>query len=248
MAAVRTTVLTVFGAAAVGALAGVAFGAMLDDPEPRVSAVELAAGAAPDDTATGASTPTSPPATTAETTPTSSEAVTQQVPGLDELSGTVTRDPDDDGDGDDPDDLAIGRVDLEFGPDRWVATAGPSHDYDGDGTAEPLRDELDGLVGTEATLRVRFDDDGDDADVYLINGLPYRDITGPPPWLSADAVDEERIRAAAAAAVGEGARVVDLEAEAGTAVAWEAEVVDRDGREHDVLLDAAGRVIDVRAD
>lgn len=48
--------------------------------------------------------------------------------------------------------------------------------------------------------------------------------------------------------MGEGARVVELDAETGTTVAWEAEVVDSEGREHEVLLDAAAKVVDVRPD
>ena len=57
---------------------------------------------------------------------------------------------------------AIDGVDLDFGPDDWVATAEAPDDFDGDGTVESLRDELAGLVGREVTLLVRFDDDGDD--------------------------------------------------------------------------------------
>jgi hypothetical protein len=49
------------------------------------------------------------------------------------------------------------------------------------------------------------------------------------------------------AAVGEGARVVELDAEDGSSVAWEAEVIDSEGGEHDVLLDVAGNVIDAPA-
>jgi hypothetical protein len=30
------------------------------------------------------------------------------------------------------------------------------HDYDGDGTAEPVADELDGLVGTSKTVSISY--------------------------------------------------------------------------------------------
>lgn len=224
----RRTVITTAGAIVAVGVLGLGIGAALDDPDERVASINL----------TGAQS---------QATPGSGGAGgSRQIAALEEVSGIVTRD--DDGDRDDFDDLDVRRVDLDFGPDRWVASAGPIEDYDGDGTVEALRNELDGLVGTDARFRVRLDGDGDDGDVYTINDLSYRDVSGPAPWQSADAVGEDAIRDAAAAAVGEGARVVDLEAEVGSAVAWEAEVVDSQRREYDVLLDAAGNIIDVRQD
>lgn len=225
----RTIIATAGAVAAIGLVGvGVGVGAALDDPDERVASINLT-GTQGQSTAESAGTGGS-----------------RQIAALDELSGTVTREGDDDRE--DVDDLHVGRVDLEFGPESWVASADPMEDYDGDGTTEALRDELDGLVGDDSRFRVRFDEDGDDAEVYSINDLTYREVSGPAPWQSADAVGEDAIREAAAAAVGEGARVVDLDAEVGTAVAWEAEVIDSQGREHDVLLDAAGNVIDVRQD
>lgn len=170
------------------------------------------------------------------------ESSDRRVPTLDTLSGLVTNN---DGDAND---LEIERVELDFGPDNWVSGAGPFEDYDRDGQAEKLGEELAGLVGSEATIRARLDIEGDDADVYVINDLPFREVSGPAPWQSAGAVSEDEIRAAAEQAVGPGARVVDLEAEDGRTVAWQAEVVDGSGQEYDVLLDAEGNSLDVRRD
>lgn len=169
------------------------------------------------------------------------EALDRRVPGLDEISGKVARE-----DPDDVDELRVGRVEIDFGPDDWIAAAGPMEDFDGDGVAEPLRDELSGLVGREARFLVRMDSGGDDGDVYAINGRPYRDPAGPPPW-NADGAREEDVRRAAAAAVGPGASVVGLETR-DFPVAWEAEVVDAAGREYKVDLDASGRAVTVEPD
>ncbi len=169
------------------------------------------------------------------------EALDRRVPGLDEISGTVARE-----DPDDVDELVVGRVELDFGPDDWIASAGPREDFDGDGVAEPVRDELSGLVGRQARFLARLDRGGDDGDVYAINGRPYRDPAGPPPW-KADGAREEDVRRAAAAAVGTGASVVGLETR-DFPVAWEAEVLDAAGREFKVELDVDGRVLTVEPD
>ncbi len=165
-----------------------------------------------------------------------------QTAGLVALQGIVVPDQDD------LDEFAIDGIDLDLGPDRWVATAPAFDDYDRDGTREPLLEELEGLLGTEATVLVRVDDEGDDATVYAINGRPYRDVGGPIPWHTGAAADEEAIRGAAADAVGPNARVVDLESINGDTVAWEAEVVDIEGREHTVVLDASGTILTTRPD
>ncbi|MGE3835760.1 MAG: PepSY domain-containing protein [Acidimicrobiia bacterium] len=213
-------------AAAAGAVTAGVLGAgvlaVLDDPARDVAAIRLTQASDATGTGTGRE---------------------EQVPPLEELIGRVERE------GDDGDDLRVGRVELDFGPDSWIATAGPTVDLDGDGATEELAAELDGLVGREVRLLVRFDDDDDeDATVFVVDGRTYREIGGPAPWPAAGAVGEAAVRAAAIAAVGEGSRVVELDAEEGTAVAWEAEVVDRQGREHEVLLDATGKVIDVSRD
>jgi hypothetical protein len=169
------------------------------------------------------------------------EALDRRVTGLDEVSGLVARE-----DPDDVDELVVGRVELDFGPDDWIAGAGPLADYDGDGAAEALRDELSGLVGRQVRFLARLDSRGDDGDVYAINGRPYRDAVGPPPW-NINGGREEDIRRAAAAAVGEGAAVKKLET-ADFPAAWEAEVVDAAGREYKVDLAADGRVLGVEAD
>jgi hypothetical protein len=175
--------------------------------------------------------------------PTSSATRSQQVEALDRLEGTLRA-------GDDPGQFTLGSVDLDLGPDAWVLTAGPLQDYDQDQTTEALLDELTGLTGRPMTTLVRPGDGGDEADVYVLNDLPYRDPAGLPPWTttptSTARATEDQLRNAAAAAVGEGARVDDLEPEPAGQVAWEASVIAADGTEYTVLLSAAGDVLDVR--
>jgi hypothetical protein len=172
----------------------------------------------------------------------------QQVAALDSIRGTLERR------GDDPTDFYLGGVELELGPEAWMLTAGPGQDYDGDGTPEELLAELEGLIGQPVTALVRLDNDGDDADVYVLNDLAYRDSAGgPAPWLQTKtatgaAATPEVVAEAAAAVVGNGARVNDLDRETAGDVAWEAEVTAIDGREHTVLLDAAGKVLDVASE
>jgi hypothetical protein len=176
----------------------------------------------------------------------SSSARQQQVEALERLDGTLTML------GDDPEDFYIGPIELEFGPEAWVMTAGPSEDFDGDGNLERLLNELRGLVGRPVTALVRLDNDGDEANVYRLNDLTFRDSAGGrPPWLAADADDAdaatwEAVRTAAADAVGPGAVVDELEWQSAGDVAWEVDVLSAEGREHTVLLDSAAQVLDVR--
>lgn len=217
----------VAGGVAIAAVAAVGTWALLeltDDPDRSVQTVDLGAVRAP----AGTTVDGAP----AATVPVSAET----------LAGTVERV------GDDVDELAVGTVELDFGPDEWVRSAGPIEDYDGDGDAEDLRDELDGLVGRRVELVVTFDEDDDDerddADVLSINGLTFAVPSGSGP----DATEAEVTRAAEAA-VGGGARVVEIERddEDGTTL-WEVEVLDADGREHTVVLNAAGDVLGTEAD
>jgi uncharacterized membrane protein YkoI len=176
--------------------------------------------------------------------PTTSATRSQQVEALDRLEGTFHAD-------DDPGQFTLGSVDLDFGPEAWVLTAGPLQDYDQDQRTEALLDELAGLTGQQVTTLVRPGDSGDEADVYVLNDLPYRDPAGPPPWTTAAptssaTASEDQLRTAAAAAVGESARVVELEREPAGQVAWEASLIAADGTEYTVLLSAAGDVLDVR--
>jgi uncharacterized membrane protein YkoI len=159
--------------------------------------------------------------------------------GREVLSGTVERV------GGDVDDLAIGRVELDFGPDEWVTSTGAVADYDGDGRDEALADELDGLVGRDVELIVSFDDDGDrdDADVHEIDGLPI----GIRPQ-SGDASSDDVARAAEAE-VGRGSRAVEVERDdEDDVLIWEVEVIDADGREHTVVVDASGQVLGAGVD
>ena len=176
--------------------------------------------------------------------PTSPATRSQHVEALDRLEGTLQA-------GGDAGQFTLGSVDLDFGPDAWVLTAGPLQDYDQDQTTEALLDELTELTGHQVTTLVRPGDGGDEAQVYELNDLPYRDPAGLPPWTtttptSTARATENQLRTAAAAAVGKGARVDDLEPEPAGQVAWEASVIAADGTEYTVLLTAAGDVLHVR--
>lgn len=173
------------------------------------------------------------------------------VPGLERVEGVLQRR------GDDPEDLALGELDL--GPEEWVVTAGDVGDYDGDGVVEPLLDELQSLLGRPVTVLGALDeaDDGDDDDdvlvVYELDGVGYRDATGgAPPWErpsdnSSEVSSRDAMAAAAIAAVQDGARIDEIDqVDAAGDVAWDVEVVDEDGVEHRVLLDVAARVLDER--
>lgn len=230
MPTTKQTIAITLGGAALAAGGVLAAGALDDanDPVEVVGAVavgQVEAGAA------GAAT----------------QGSNQPVVALEELSGTLFQE-----EGDDVDDLAIGGVELDFGPESWVLGAPATEDYDGDGRAEALRDELRGMVGADVTVLVRFDDDRDDADVYVVNDLPYRDTSGgPAPWEAApegELATREQLIAAAEGAVGAGARLVELEQDDDGAAGWEAEVLDAQGREHNVILSATGEVLAVEQD
>ena len=72
--------------------------------------------------------------------------------------------------------------DIDFGPDWYVTSTTARHDYDGDGTPETLRAEVDGLLGRVVELAVDRPGRGGDRDVYAINEVPYREAGCPPPW------------------------------------------------------------------
>ena len=172
----KALALTAAGVALVGAAGVAAAGELGDDPESSVAAIEVGRLSEPARPAGG------------DDRGTSTTTATRGVSGLTELSGRVTQAPDDDG----FDDLVVEGIELDFGPDEWTSTVGPTQDFDGDGTAEALADEFRGLRDTDGTFMVRIDDDGDEADVYLINGLTYHDPAGEAPWVSGPAAPTGR--------------------------------------------------------
>ena len=236
-----TTVIILSSAAAAGLLAGGTIGYLVvDDPEQQVDSIQLTG-------VTTGSAPGANGASASEKNPTS----TQSVDGLEQLVGELRAD----GDGDDTDDWSVSGVEVDFGPEEWLLTAPELEDFDGNGTVEPLLDELRGLEGGEVTLGVRYeaDDDRDDADVYTVNGLAFRDTdSGPAPWQSTGErteADRDTVSANAAEAVGEGARTVEVERQDEDGWdGWDAEVLDAGGQEYEVILDVAGEVVDVRAE
>lgn len=238
----------------------------LDDPGSDVTPVELTGLNTPND-ASGTATPAAPVGEP-QTSVGGGGVAVEEVDGLEQLVGTLRS-------GEDPEDWYVSGVEVDFGPDGWISTAPAFEDYDADGTAEVLIEELRGLEGQEVTLGIRYevddsndngngngngndndndnDNDRDDADAFTIEGLAYRDATGgPAPWQSTPEGEEatrDQVAAAAVAAVGDGARVgdVDRENEDGW-LGWDVEVYAADGREYQVYVDLAGTVVDVRLD
>lgn len=77
----------------------------------------------------------------------------------------------------------IGAEEIDPGPKWYLKETTAEYDYDGDGEIETMWAEINGLVGTEVTVRVDDAGRGDDRDMYRINGLPWRAADGcPPPW------------------------------------------------------------------
>lgn len=75
----------------------------------------------------------------------------------------------------------IGATEADFGPQWYLSGSEASRDYDDNGMVESLADEIAGLVGNTVTLTVDYGRMGD-ADVFALDGAPYRDEIGPPPW------------------------------------------------------------------
>lgn len=226
----RTVFAALFSIAPLVAIPAVVL-AVQNDPLEPVAAVDLGRLDMPGSTASGA-------------TP----GGAHQVAALDLLEGTLEQR------GDDVDDFYIGGIELEFGPEEWLITAGPMEDYDGDGRVEDVFTEVQELVGETVAVLVRFDDDGDEADVYVLNELTYRDsVGGPAPWeqsapSTGGIATAEQVAEAALRAVGPGARVAEIDPASAGQVAWDVEVIDAAGIEQRVLLNAAGEVLDVRVD
>ncbi len=243
---VRSVLLVTAGIVGAG-VGGAAIASALTDPISNVEPVvltELGSARPVHEPGTGESTVTDPTGTT----PTTFGLSVQSVDGLESLVGTLRS-------GEDPDDWYVSGVEVDFGPDAWILGAPAVADYDGDGTVEPLLDELRGLEGRSVTLGVRYelDDDRDDADAFRIEELAYRDPNGGlAPWQTVPVGIEatrDDIAAAAAAAVGQGAVTTDVEGETEDGWnGWDVDVRAADGREYQVYVDLAGNVIDVRPD
>lgn len=184
-----------FSLVAAGLLGAAALSACGSEDARTVGAVAVD-GLAP---ASGSSDAAGTPAATS--TATTSAGTPAAVAPLQTVQGVLQREADDDDDdAQDPadryDDFTVNGIEVDFGPSEWIIAAPALQDYDGDGTAEPFAAELDGLVGQQVTLQVRDDDDDDaddraderagdrmdDADVYEVDGLALRDLTGPAPW------------------------------------------------------------------
>lgn len=223
----RTTVLLTCVAASV--ILGVGGYHFSEDPERTVDAIQL-------DGFTGAPSLPDP----------SGEGVSMPVDGLEQLVGELRS-------GDDLDDWYSAGVEVDFGPRAWLLTDPVLKDFDGDGVTDPVLDELRALDGADVALGVRYgpdEDEGrDEAGVFTINGLSFRDVDGgPAPWEDAGTRSEaarEEAGAAAEEAVGEGARATGIgrTGEDG----WEVGVRSPDGRFYDVLLDVSGEVVDIRS-
>lgn len=242
----RTRSVLFITAGVVGAaLGGAAIGAAVDDPDIYVDPVVVSGVAAPSVTTPGASAAAAN--APGEQGTTTGDVTVRAVEGLDQLVGVLL--PDDDRD------WYVAGVDVDFGPEAWIAAAPGLQDYDGDGAVEPFLTELLGLQGREVTIGVRYDtdDDRDEAFAFTIQGLPFRDPAGgAAPWQTpvvGAEVSRDEIAAAAAAAVGNGAVVQDVDREVDDGwTGWDVDVRSSDGREYDVYVDLTGEVLDVRTD
>lgn len=222
----RTTFLVTF-AAALSALAVGGY-VLLGDPERTVDTIRL-------EGFTGAPTLRSPVG----------EGPSRPVDGLEQLVGGLRS-------GEAVEDWYVAGVGVDFGPRAWLLTDAIVGDFDGDGVADPVLEELRALEGAEVTLGVRYDSDRDEAGVFTINGSTLRDTDGgPAPWEDPGAsreADRAEVALAAEEAVGEGARATDTErVDVGGRWGWEARVQGSDGQEYHVILDLSGTVVDVRA-
>lgn len=215
-----------FGAAGIVGVGAVGY-LLLDDPDRTFEPIRVGVAVS--------GTPSTPPAGVPES---------QSVQGLEQLVGELRP-------GNEADDWYLAGVEVDFGPEAWLFSAPAVADFDQDGVTEPVLSELRDLDGSEVTLGVRYepDDQRDDADVFTVNGVPYRDAAGgDTPWQTdiQSLVDHVTVSTTAAHAVGPGARVVEVEwnTEDGWG-GWEVDVVSGDGAEYDVFLDATGAVIDM---
>lgn len=218
-------VATGLGVAGLGG-AGVVGALLMDDPDRTFEPIRVGVSVS-----------------SASTTPPAEEPGSQAVQGLEQLVGELRP-------GSEADDWYVAGVEVDFGPEAWLFSDPVVGDFDGDGRTEPVLAELHDLDGAEVTLGVRYepDDERDDADVFTVNGVTYRDAGGDTPWQTdiQSLVDHVTVSTTAALAVGEGARVVEVEwnTEDGWG-GWEVDVVSGDGTEFDVFLDATGTVVDM---
>lgn len=194
------------------------------------------------------SSPVSVPDT--NTTASSGGARAAIVPGLAERSGVLRLDDDD---------FYFGRLELDFGPEKWLMTTTATTDLNGDRVTGTWWDELVGLVGREVTVLGDVDDD--DIDVFQVNGATLRPIDRPAPWSGQvrDDDDDDAVPTNTAITVEEAKRIaleqvpgvvyaVELDSDDGIAY-WEIEIRANDGALYDVEIDAdSGRVIEVDRD
>jgi uncharacterized membrane protein YkoI len=238
----RIALIGLAGLIGAGAITAGVIVALDDDPTRQVDSIALG------DVSQAEQRPTS----TIESAPSddssspSTTLVTSAVEGLEELTGQLRA-------GSDADEWYVADVDVDFGPDGWLQTTEAPDDFDGDGTVGTIIEELRGLDGTEVDLGVRFerdDNDRDDADVFTINGLEYRDPTASSaPWQtpSGDPASRDAVVDAALTAVGAGSTLIEIDADDEDGFAgWEVEVRSSDNQRYEVLVTATGLVADVR--
>lgn len=196
-----------------------------------------------------ASTPASSVPTSTVRTESSGAGI---VPGLKEQRGTISVVGDD---------FALAGRELDFGPDRWMIATVAAGDLDRDGTVESWWDEVSGSAGR--TVTVLGDVDDDDIDVFQIEGLAVRPLSGPAPWSGNNSkvrdddderlptgtkIDVNKAMSLALAQVPGSVLAVELDIDNGI-VFWELEVRSNDGALYDVEIDAnSGRIIEVDRD
>lgn len=163
------------------------------------------------------------------------------------------------------DDFYFGRLEVDFGPERWLMTTTASADLDGDRAVENWWDEISGLVGRSVSVLGDLDDD--DIDVFEVNGVMLRPIDRPAPWSTSRdsnqsnvSRDDDDFIPATTKITLEKARQIALEQVQGVVYAadldsdngrifWEIEVRSTDGSLYDIEIDAeSGQVLEVDRD
>ncbi|MFE1168039.1 hypothetical protein [Nocardiopsis sp. NPDC058789] len=225
----RTTILVSCAAVALSILGAGGY-VVLKDPDLAVETIRL-------DGFTGAPTLRSPVG----------EGTSRPVDGFEQLIGELRS-------GGAAEDWYVAGVGVDFGPRAWLLTDPVLEDFDGDGTAGTILEELRALEGTEVTLGVRYGSEEDAArdgvGVFTVNGVQFRDADGgPAPWEDPEArreADREEVSAAAEGAVGEGSRATAVERDEEGGPGWSVLVRGADGQDYEVILDVSAGIEDVR--
>jgi hypothetical protein len=197
------------------------------------------------------------PATSSDLqTPASASLGKGIIPGLSTRTGTLQLRGND---------FYFGRLEVDFGPEKWLMSNTAATDVDRDGAVESWWKEISGLVGRSVSILGDLDDD--DIDVFEVNGMALRPIDRPAPWSSGrdskrdeDSRDDDDLIPATTTITLYRAHQIALEQVPGVIYSadldsdnqrfyWEIEVRSTYGSLYDIEIDAeSGQVLDVDRD